>query len=359
MDDNYLDKKLKGILESAPEFRPDPAAMLDMQKRLRDLRNGRDGRRWLPYLGALLMLLLLTGMGFFYRKYDQLNKQFLELDRQLTQSHRVDTIIEKQIIYHIDTIYQIIRSEPPVSGNYTSYLPGLTGLNTSIILRPATATGNSIGLSTYKDFGWSLRNAPNSLLALGPGSSFYNTTATALTSKDQQEIEDNPVLPMLLEPIDPLDLPFVNFSQAFHPSLHDQLNYDFLKVRKNKINPIYYFLPVGFRAGIQASPIGVTTFSKESLPYSFGLRTAIVLPQNRELELGGDIWAMQFESKDPDQFGSSFPVEPNDPNDELHEIKGNLSYLQLRAGIRQRLMADRRFQPFFSVGVVAQKALYH
>ena len=38
MDDNYLDKKFKDILESGSEFEPDAAALSDMQKRLATLQ---------------------------------------------------------------------------------------------------------------------------------------------------------------------------------------------------------------------------------------------------------------------------------------------------------------------------------
>jgi hypothetical protein len=355
MDNNYLDKKLKGILESAPDLPPDPAAMLDMQRRLRDLRSGRRGGAWLPYAGALLLLLLLTGFGFFYRTYDQLNAQVQELNHQLTQQLRSDTIIEKQIIYRIDTIYQVIYEKQPVSGPLAAMGTAFSNSNPPPTLSFSSRYGPGLGSLIYKDLGWSLWGTPNSLLAVGTGSSFFKSAAIPAT---QKLLEEPASFSDLLEPVASLSIPSVSVAHsATQPSLHDQLNYDFVSVRKNTIHPLYYFVPIGLRAGINASSGGITGVKAEGIPYTFGIRGGIVLPQNRELELGGEFWGMNFESRDPDSFGGAFPVEPREPSDEVHEIKGNLNYLQIRAGIRQRLLAGRKFQPFLSSGVVAHKLL--
>ena len=52
---------------------------------------------------------------------------------------------------------------------------------------------------------------------------------------------------------------------------------------------------------------------------------------------------MDFEAKDPNQF-STFPIlDPKDPTDILHELKGNFSYLQIPVMIRQRMFPNRKF----------------
>ena len=66
---------------------------------------------------------------------------------------------------------------------------------------------------------------------------------------------------------------------------------------------------------------------------------------------------MDFEVKDPEQF-SDFPAGiPNDPTDELYEIKGNYRYLQVYAGMKHELFPRSRLRPSFSVGFVASKPL--
>src|SRR5690606_13965772 len=130
MDDNYLDKKLKGILESPPDFLPDDGALLDMQSRLKGMQPDRgDGRRkFIALLWWLPLLLVLWGTEYYYHKSWVLDREMQELNRQLAQLPATDTLIKSEIIYRTDTIYRTIyrdriAQENYSNGNYPNLLP--------------------------------------------------------------------------------------------------------------------------------------------------------------------------------------------------------------------------------------------
>ena len=75
MDNNYMDKKLKTILESPPDFIPDEAALNDMQQRLRAVNKPKQKRNILPFLGWIFLIPLLLSLGFIYKKYADLKSK--------------------------------------------------------------------------------------------------------------------------------------------------------------------------------------------------------------------------------------------------------------------------------------------
>ena len=81
MEDKYLDKKFKDILENPPPFEPDSAAINDMKRRLNqaDVKSRRSsfGFWWLL---PLLLIPLVFSSVFFYTKYQILNDKLNELN---------------------------------------------------------------------------------------------------------------------------------------------------------------------------------------------------------------------------------------------------------------------------------------
>jgi hypothetical protein len=112
MDEQQFDKRLKEILETPPEFELAPSAMKDMQKRLQASKRKRRGA-WVWWLvAALLLLPLLGGMGYLFAQYQKLQQEVDFLSQQ--SNIQRDTVLEKQIIYHFDTIYRTVYRYEPV-----------------------------------------------------------------------------------------------------------------------------------------------------------------------------------------------------------------------------------------------------
>ncbi len=350
MDENYFDKKLKDILESPPSFEPDANAMLLMQQRLRAAQSPSKRRGIWPWLLSLLFLLFLLGGGALYSKQKALNSALTALNKQLTLITQ-DTVIEKQIIHHFDTIYTTVYIEKYI---------GLTRPNliqdwSESSLADYSYSNPIFSYSGYSRKGllsWSLGKRLISLLDERPDSSFLDQESSKLTAVPLPD-----PFAEVLSPIDRLLFGELTRLNATNTLSAKEEGLSPLAISEKGVNPLYYFTPTGFKGQFHFMPLLLPSHGLGGTSYALGTALEIELPQDRTLELGAEWLGMNFEAKDPAEFASFPIVAPTDPSDVLHELKGALSYLQLSATIRQVLFPKHRWKPHISAGFVAYRPL--
>lgn len=354
MGDNYFDEKLKDILESPPEYEPDTLALQDMQKRLRGRGGGASGIAWIPWILSAVLLLLLAGGGVLFQRLFTLQSKIDRLENQLTSVQTTtDTIIHQQIIQHYDTIYTIIYKEKylPVEEALASfpnlYRPGSPTLFSRLGTR---GTLNETPVFDQGIFSWSLDENRYSLLERSPSSSFFTTDSLTAEVGMEKDFWSNPA-----NPISELRLKHIRTKPSWAKASVDGPGLPIKPYQKSTISPLYYFTPIGLDAQGSVSPIVLPTHDLGGSSYSFGLDFGIQLPQKRSLVVGAEWLSMEFDLKDPEAF-SRFPIlDPEDPADVLHELKGYFSYLQIPVSLRQQLFTKNTWGASLSVGMVAVK----
>ncbi len=351
MDDNYFDKKLKGILESPPDFQPDSNALNDMQSRLRASKQPiKKNRRLLFLLLPLLLLPFLLGGYVFYQKYDHLNEKIVELNKQIVQINQRDTIVEKQIIHHYDTIYNVIYREtyireqsPKTRTSFSSgwYSPGFYSRP---FYSPYSTTSQGYSLHT------STLNPSTPFYTLVDQTAFRNSPFPSTKNQSSAYLFNQKTrinLNALKQPI------FESGQQKIITTLKDE----FPEYNDGKVPMSYHFTPSGFGVGGSFSPWVFANNDYNSKGNAFGINARIEFPGDRSLNIGFEILSQSFEVKEESLF-SNFPIEtPTDPTDVLHELKVNFTYLQIPVTLRQKLFEIGHFQTYVNAGIVAYKPL--
>ncbi len=357
MDDNYFDDKLKGILESPPNFQVEPSALQDMKKRLKPISNRKRNNRSLYLLAALLLLPMFLGAGFFISKYNKLNEQVVDLSRQISQINLIsnkDTIIEKQTIHHYDTIITVIYREKYIKADQREIQN--ENAYSHVYNNPYSYLRNSnllqYNLKPNSSY-WSIGNGTYSLLAKNPSSSIFENNFI----QNNKEIDD---LENKWRPSDPLQLlglQYLNIDRE-EPDWIKNLTDKLPEYKEPETKPIYYFIPNGLSASIKYSPLVYSSNAFGASGYALGLNAAIELPAGQSLGIGAEWLNVDFKIEgDPATF-ALFPIaNPNDPTDVLHELKGSFSYLQIPVVVKQKLRLDKNLKPFFTAGLVAYKPL--
>ena len=123
---------------------------------------------------------------------------------------------------------------------------------------------------------WSPAHNGLSLLGHSSGSSFYNKNNT-----QEFEVIESQKYTDLLSPLSGSSLKMLALGNSTKLDSLSKANYDFLETRKREINPIYYFIPTGFTAELNVSPLVLPSLDYEGMGYGFGITAAIELPQNR------------------------------------------------------------------------------
>lgn len=352
MDDNYFDKKLKDILESHPKIEPDSSAVQDMQQRLKSIQKPGRQRSILPFLMASLLLLMLSGMLFFYKKYDTLHSEVLKLNQQInTQETRIDTIIQKQIIFQIDTVYNTIYHEIYITKKQATEQQPFIASNIAQWYANTTVPSRVFNPSVTID--WSSGEEKNSLFAKNPGSSiFYN-----FPFNRTQDVSTNAIEAELQAP-DLVDTKSFHINYSKDLGLLPQFDHITPATINKDIHPAYYFMPTGFSVGATYSPFFSPIHEYGGGGYTLGVKGAIQFPAGRSLEIGGEFLSTNLKVEDnPDQFADFPIVDPENPNDVLHEIKGTFEYLQIPVMLRQEIKSIGKFTPSISAGIVAVRPL--
>lgn len=355
MGDNYFDEKLRDILESPPEYEPDALALQDMQQRLRDRGGGIRGRTWFPWVLSAILFLLLAGAAVLFQQLAVLQSQVQQLEDQLTTvQSTTDTIIHQQIIQHYDTIYTIIYKEKylPVQEALAQFPELYEASSPSLFWGERnggliTSTGNNQGLLS-----WSLDENRYSLLERSPSSSFFSSDTLATEKVDDFDFWANKAFPL-----EGRIWKQLSAKRSWETAVVDGPTLPIKPYKKSTISPLYYFTPIGLAAKAVVDPVVLPSHDLGGSSYAFGAGFEIKLPQNRSLEIGGEWLSMKFELKDPAEFGR-FPIlDPEDPADVLHELKGDFSYLQIPVSLRQQFLPNKNWSPSISIGMVAVKPI--
>ncbi len=358
MGDNYFDEKLKDILESPPEYEPDTLALQDMQKRLRGRGGGASGIAWVPWILSSVLLLLLTGGGFLLQRLSNMQSKLDHLENQLTTAQTTnDTIIHQQIIQQYDTIYTIIYREKylPVEEALASFPSLYRPASPRLLSQPGIARSLS-GQPVFDQgmYSWSLDENRYSLLERSPSSGFFATDSLALETQGEEDFWATPAASVRSG-----RLKYLRTQPSWVKASVEGPGLPIVPYKKSTISPLYYFTPVG--AAVQGSftPLVLPSHELGGSSFSFGGELAIKLPQERSLVIGADWLSMNFDLKNPEQF-EPFPIlDPEDPSDVLHELKGYFSYLQIPVSLRQQLFERKTWNTALKVGMVAVKPVRH
>ncbi len=358
MGDNYFDEKLKDILESPPEYEPDTLALQDMQKRLRNRGGGTGARGWIPWVLSSVLLLFLTGSGILLQRLNSLQAKLTHLEDQLLTAQNIsDTIIHQQIIQHYDTIYTTIYRE--------KYLPAETALASfpnlyrptfpRLLGQPGIAR-SSHGQPVLNQgiYSWSLDENRYSLLERSPSSSFFTTDSLMAEVGEEVDFWAEP-----MNPVGSMSLRFLRSQPTWTKASVQGPSLPIRPYKQSTISPLYYFTPVGLAVQGNVTPLVLPSHDLGGTSFSFGGGLAIKLPQQRSLVVGADWLSINFDLKEPEQF-EPFPIlDPEDPADVLHELKGYFSYLQVPLSLRQQLFTSKTWSAAVSVGMVAVKPVRH
>lgn len=349
MDDNYFDKKLKNLLQSPPDFEPDATAIDDMKARLHSLPRKKNFP-WIATLLSLLFLLFLSSSIFFYQKYNHLQEK---LTTQFQLQNHTDTIIKTQIIYQIDTVYNTIYHTEYITSNTSTLVYNNSSLNQN---RFGAYTNTSLLNSSRDNYRWSLRNHNFPLFATHSDSSFSTLKANSIVEGLQKE-QLAEELKNGLSPIAKADWMEL---QSLFPSIYTiPIDYEAIPnhYKKSKVPPIAYFRPQSFSVEAQASPIIIPSHGYDGNTFAFGIYGNISFPQRRSMRIGAEYLQTNFELKDQDSYDPFPLVDPTDPTDNLHELKANLSYLQIPISFQQTFLQKEKWSSDFSLGLVAYKPL--
>lgn len=352
MEDNYLDKKFREILENPPQMEPPESAIEDMRNRLTG--EGERKKRgmvlpiWWPFL---LTILFVLGSFLFFQKYQSLNQKFDALNLQLTEIQN-DTLINKTIVYQFDTIVNTIYKDVIIERRYEK----AAGFTENERRNNAVFSSNNFNLFGKKSYGNSEQNRYQAFSNWRNVSGF-SPQKIGLTNPNNpllpKEYEDIFEISKDVAAIDFLDLKYLKMGEI-DQDLIDKLNDAKPSSKKPKKNLIYCFQPVGASVGIHATPYLSANLPDGFVPgRSFGINAELHFIKNVHLRLGIERLSMNFELKDA-AIGNRYPIaNPDDPLDVLHELKANLSYLQIPIELKKGFRDGKFFQPYLHVGFSA------
>jgi hypothetical protein len=350
MEDNYLDKKLKDILENPPHFEPDAAAISDMKKRLdkSDVKSHQGiSRLW--WLVPLLLLPFLLGGVFFLNKYQELNQKLDRLNLQLSYFQR-DTTHENHITYYYDTIHNTIYKDVIIERRFEKAIIPPPSLKA--FYRPYSNNSNLSEVTSLTDF-LVYRNGQNL------GTKGLNLANLSGLSSLDNPLSKEELLAELIrnERIDKIGLKVINYYSRFE-NIEDKLNDPNWEPTIHKANPILYFVPKGGNIGGNYTPIVAgKANSKGYSGKSFGINGSLEFYGGIEMSLGLERLSFGFEVKEPEQFAIYPLLPPDNTNDLLTELKPSFSYLHIPLMFKKYIRKDDKLRPFFGVGFVAQKPL--
>jgi len=353
MEDKYFDKKLKKLFESPPEFEPSEAAISDMKTRLQQLPKTK-GFPWIPLLLSLLFLLFSFGSLFIYQKYQNLQNQFTKLIQSInTTQIQIDTVFEKQVIYQIDTIYKTIYQTEykyiNTNTNSIEYKPTL-----SLFTRPTLFSNLSTTSSPSNDFRWGLGTYDLPLFATRSDSSLFSNDINNSNPDNYETQKSNSLQKQLKQSFAPMDRAEWLMLDLPTPSFPDFPTFP-NTYKASKISLLYYFQPQSMSVQGSASPLILPIHDFGGDAFSLGATATLHFPQGRSMNIGLEYLQDKFELKEPVSFDPFPIVDPENPSDNLHELKANLSYLQIPITFQQTFLQKSKLEAAFQLGLVAYR----
>ena len=357
MENNYNEDKIKNILNNPPEFDLPEGALDAMRQKLDAQAAPAPPKRAFPFwwFFSLLLPLFLGGIYLLFQNL-QMSQQITQLHEQIKSVATVDTQINTRVIYQYDTIVntvyknilieEILQNQPYNPSNSAFATVNAKTFDTNFLV-PRIRSGSYSNLFTEKS------PLEAAFLRQGIGLQLLNANLPDEVSEEEQSA----FLSEMLADIQALDYPALN---ALDPPLVNRHYINYLTpgepaYRKIKKNPIFYFIPTGASAGITGTPLVLpnTSLNFEST-YTLGLNASLHFINDVSLTLGAEYLPYRFEYS-PEEFddGIFSVAPPNEPDDELHEIKGSFNYLQFPLQLKKYLRSGKKFQPYFGLGMVA------
>lgn len=351
MDEKHFDESLKKILENAPSFEVDEQAIADMRHRLDEAeRRKRSGVGWPWWLAALIALPFLITSIFFYLKLQKYQDQVNGETLHLTQ--RIDTIIEKHVVYHFDTIYTKVYRE--------------------MILEPEYVSRNDLGIGQmdrtlgFWDIG-KLRTGPAGLYdrtksELWQEWNYFNNNPllnwrkeanSGNATESSEELDWSQLTAIGGLPLKPLQLPREYY---WNKGVENDWPKPDSTQTKRKINPVYYFMPTGFDLAVHGSPINFVKLPNKSINgFGYGVAGAIQFGKKVRMRLGAELLKLDFELKNDSDFTIFPSIDPENPNDELKELYGKVNYLQIPLSFQYYFRPEKSLRPYLDVGMIASR----
>lgn len=348
MENDYFDDIFKEGLESAPEYSPTEADVQGMQAKLRAWNTNRKAPFpwWMLFWLLLLCLILSLFFSFFlFSRITKLESTLGESQNTQQQIVQIDTVYYQHIIQQIDTVhqtiyrteYQFLSSTPLLS--FSSF----ANLNN----RPPYYSSTNVNRGPLE-------------LILSEYFAGKQLAPVDLHPREEAVVDtvflDNPSLqtPRSGFRVDFLKRPSPSLSYAPASISGSAL---LVPTEPRKMPRQNIFQPESFSVGIAGSPLVFPSHTYGGSAFSIGGNVALYFPGNRALSIGGEWLNMNFEVKDNAKFGEFPTVTPANPDDELHEIKSNLSYLQIPLMVYQEFYLSKRIQPNIAAGWVIYRPL--
>lgn len=346
MDEKHFDESFKNILENSPSFEADEQAIAYMRHRLDEAeRRKRRGGGWPWWIAAAMALPFLLSSIFFYQKLQQSQKQ--ENGQTLHLTTQIDTIIHKHVVYHFDTIYTKVYQEVIMEPTFRSTELGQTS-NFSLAFPSFYTSGsqNHTGIQGLDHGAYAFHNP---LLD-------WNLEKSLKTEDGVAEAEELDW--SKLTSIGTLPLGLIRVPRKYYWNTgvaNDWPKPDAVQIEP-KINPIYYFMPTGFKMGIHSSPLNFINLpNKSTNGLGYGIAAELQFGKHVSMRLGGELLKINFELKNEADFSAFPPIDPENPNDELKELYGNLNYLQIPLSFQYYFRPEKTLRPYLEAGIIASR----
>jgi hypothetical protein len=350
MDEQQFDKDIRNILENSPPFEVTEQAVTDMNARINQAYGLR--RWWIPWWWwvPLLVLPFAVGTTYFFVKFQNLNKKLDEINLRLSLNQN-DTITHNYIVYHYDTVYSKVslteggEQRFKAQNSWPSYRS--QGENSWTGQHPFTTTIPSF----YPDNPEG--NAVNYRLLDQIESGKVTLTDLKRTLDFIEEVND----------IDTRSWTnLIAISRSRTPYLPTT---NFIKEKALlSFSPIHFSIGHAKRLrtplveGIQLGGFfGLATLTEYSNSPVWEANVDLLFSRKLKMRTGFQQIAIDFEEKEEDHFDQYPLVQPDNPGDELEEIKVNYALARVPLRIIYTFASRKSIRPYIGIGFSGIKAI--
>lgn len=348
MDEQNFDKDIRNILENGPPFDPPEQAIMDMKERL-DQAYGRS-KWWIPWWWwiPLLILPFAGGMIYFIIKFQILNHKLDEITLQLNAT-QTDTTTQHYTIYHYDTVYTKViitqGGEQPIKAhnqwmtNNQSWTPVWASSDPFTTAVPSFYTNRNQG-GLGSPLLEQIRSGRLKLADFRPEIS--SPTENKVSAIDTRS----------WEPLFPLGQPNISFLEG---RLFKQVGISpSFNFSVQKIKPIRKPLVEGVQLGFFG---GLAPLSEYANAIVWEANLDLIFSRNWRLRTGFQQIGIDFEEKEADHFDEYPVVEPDNPGDELEEIKASYTFARVPVRVMYTFASRKAIQPYIGIGFSGIKAV--
>lgn len=368
--DNNFDDKLRNILSNPPDFPVDKDARADFMKRLDTLPVTPQPKRnmhWGRTMIWLALLLLSSGIGYLFSQNQNLKTQLVEI-QQSRNSIVLDTIFQKHVTVIYDTVYisktnnnTFTNGEMKSRSMESSYSVLSNTSSFPIFFEQKSKLFNDVSIVNA----WHNTRRGNNHSAIGfENQEGVDKTEGNLSASNIPTIENNYNISLLENDA----IFYVNSNKSMSlPELSSELLFDFEKYERKlkRRKRLHMMQPKSFALGIQGGlgyDLSLDFYDVKQTNYILGVDAEIGFGKNFALVIGANYRNQNFklEGEYDNQPISleDFPVvQPQDIDDELHEIYWSAEYLEIPFGFKFSFLTNKKIQPYLGFGLMSRKAL--